>query len=142
MRGRWCGGLLNIVVWRRKVDNEFMQRAKLVVTEYLEEPEESDAPRCGQGRFSMANADTVTNFLAHARYEDVRLARQDLPYKIGNDVEQAVEFNMALGPAAGVLRMGRSRGGDQAEDRRRSALRPFGLRRGRRRVPLRLPPGP
>ena len=99
------GGLLNMVVWRRKLDNEFMHRAELVVAEYLEEPEESDAPRCGPGPFSMANADTVTDVLKHAGYEDIGLDRQDLPYKIGNDLEQAVAFNMALGPAAEVLRM-------------------------------------
>ena len=99
------GGLLNMVVWRRKLDNEFMHRAELVVAEYLEEPEDSDVPRCGPGPFSMANADTVTDVLKHAGYEDIRLARQDLPYKIGNDLEHAVAFNMALGPAAEVLRM-------------------------------------
>ena len=99
------GGLLNMVVWRRKLDNELMYRAELVVAEYLEEPEESDAPRCGPGPFSMANADTVSDVLKHAGYEDIRLARQDLPYKIGNDLDHAVAFNMALGPAAEVLRM-------------------------------------
>jgi SAM-dependent methyltransferase len=98
-------GLLNMVVWRRKDDNEFMRRAELVVDEYLEEPEESEAPRCGPGPFSMANADTVTDILIHAGYEDIRLARQDLPYRIGNDLEEAVAFNMDLGPAAEVLRM-------------------------------------
>ena len=98
------GGLLNMVVWRRKLDNEFMHRAELVVAGYLEEPEESDVPRCGPGPFSMANADTVTDVLKHAGYEDIRLARQDL-YKIGNDLDHAVAFNMALGPAAEVLRM-------------------------------------
>jgi SAM-dependent methyltransferase len=99
------GGLLNMVVWRRKLDNEFMHRAELVVAEYLDEPEEYDVPRCGPGPFSMANADTVSDVLKHAGYEDIRLARQDLPYKIGNDLEHAVAFNMALGPAAEVLRM-------------------------------------
>jgi SAM-dependent methyltransferase len=99
------GGLLNMVVWRRKLDNEFMHRAEQVVDQYLEEPEESDAPRCGPGPFSMANADTVTDILRHAGYADIRLARQDLPYKIGDDLEHAVAFNMALGPAAEVLRM-------------------------------------
>jgi ubiquinone/menaquinone biosynthesis C-methylase UbiE len=99
------GGLLNMVVWRRKLDNPFIHRAELVVAEYLEEPEESDAPRCGPGPFSMANADTVSDVLIHAGFEDVRLARQDLPYKIGNDLDHAVAFNMALGPAAEVLRM-------------------------------------
>jgi SAM-dependent methyltransferase len=99
------GALLNMVVWRRKLDNEFMHRAERVVAEYLDEPEESEAPRCGPGPFSMANADTVSDVLRHAGFEDVRLARQDLPYKIGNDLEEAVGFNMALGPAAEVLRM-------------------------------------
>ena len=103
------GGLLNMVVWRRKLDNEFMHRAELVVAEYLEEPEESDVPRCGPGPFAMANADTVSDVLKNAGYEDIRLARQDLPYKIGNDLDQAVAFNMALGPAAEVLRMWGSR---------------------------------
>lgn len=99
------GGLLNMVVWRRKLDNDVMHRAERVVAEYLDEPEESDAPRCGPGPFSMANADTVSDVLKHAGFEDIRLARQDLPYKIGNHLEQAVAFNMALGPAAEVLRM-------------------------------------
>lgn len=98
------GGLLNMVVWRRKLDNECMHRAELVVAEYLEEPEESEAPRCGPGPFSMANADTVSDVLKHAGFEDIRLTRQDLPYKIGNDLEHAVAFNMAIGPAAEVLR--------------------------------------
>ena len=99
------GGALNMVVWRRKIDNDMMHRAELVVAEYLEEPEESDVPRCGPGPFSMANADTVTDVLLHAGFADIRLTRQDLPYKIGNDLDQAVAFNMDLGPAAEVLRM-------------------------------------
>ena len=99
------GGVLNMVVWRRKLDNGIMHRAEGVVAAYLEEPEESDAPRCGPGPFSMANADTVTDVLLHAGFEDIQLTRQDLPYKIGNDLDQAVEFNMAIGPAAEVLRL-------------------------------------
>jgi SAM-dependent methyltransferase len=99
------GGALNMVVWRRKLDNEFMHRAERVVAEYLDEPEDSDVPRCGPGPFSMANADTVSDVLKHAGFEDVALIRQDLPYKIGNDLDHAVSFNMAIGPAAEVLRM-------------------------------------
>jgi ubiquinone/menaquinone biosynthesis C-methylase UbiE len=98
------GGLLNMVVWRRKRDNEFMHRAELVVAEYLEEPEEHDVPPSRPGPFSMADADTVSDVLKNAGYEDIRLARQDLPYTIGNDLEQAVAFAMALGPAAAAMR--------------------------------------
>jgi SAM-dependent methyltransferase len=106
------GGRLNMVVWRRKLDNEWLRRAELVVAEYLEEPVESDMPRCGPGPFSMANADTVTDVLKHAGFEDIRLARQDLPYKVGNSLDGAIAVNLAIGPGAEVLRMW----GDRVDD--------------------------
>jgi SAM-dependent methyltransferase len=106
------GGRLNMVVWRRKLDNEWLRRAELVVAEYLEEPEESDVPRCGPGPFSMADADTVTDVLKHAGFEDIRLARQDLPYKVGNSLDEATAVNLAIGPGAEVLRMW----GDRVDD--------------------------
>jgi ubiquinone/menaquinone biosynthesis C-methylase UbiE len=98
--GRFCA-----VVWRRKLDNEWVRRAELVVEEYLEHPEESDEPTCGPGPFSMANADTVSEQLTIAGFEQISLRRCDLPLKIGNDLDHAVEFNMSLGPAGEVLRL-------------------------------------
>lgn len=98
--GRFCA-----VVWRRKLDNEWVHRAELVIDEYLDHPEESEEPTCGPGPFSMANADTVTEQLKIAGFEEIALRRSDLPLKIGNDLEHAVEFNMALGPAGEVLRL-------------------------------------
>ena len=99
------GGRLCAVVWRRKEDNEWVRRAELVVEEYLERPEESDEPTCGPGPFSMANADTVSEQLKIAGFEEITLRRCDLPLKIGNDLDHAVEFNMSLGPAGEVLRL-------------------------------------
>jgi SAM-dependent methyltransferase len=98
--GRFCA-----VVWRRKLDNDWMHRAELVVDEYLDHPEETDEPTCGPGPFSMANADTVSEQLKIAGFEEIALRRCDLPLKIGNDLDHAVEFNMALGPAGEVLRL-------------------------------------
>jgi SAM-dependent methyltransferase len=99
------GGQLCAVVWRRKEDNPWVRRAELVVEEYLEHPEETDQPTCGPGPFSMANADTVSEQLRIAGFESISLQRCDLPLKIGNDLDHAVEFNMALGPAGEVLRL-------------------------------------
>jgi SAM-dependent methyltransferase len=99
------GGRLCAVVWRRKLDNQWVRRAELVVEKYLDHPEESDEPTCGPGPFSMANADTVSEQLAIAGFEEISLRRCDLPLKIGNDLDHAVEFNMALGPAGEVLRL-------------------------------------
>lgn len=99
------GGQLCAVVWRRKEDNLWVRRAELVVDEYLDHPEETDQPTCGPGPFSMANADTVTEQLKIAGFEEIALQRSDLPLKIGDDLDHAVEFNMALGPAGEVLRL-------------------------------------
>ncbi|HET9119453.1 MAG TPA: class I SAM-dependent methyltransferase [Solirubrobacterales bacterium] len=99
------GGRLVAVVWRRKLDNEWLHRAEQVTEKYLEEPEEPEDVRCGPGPFSMANADTVSEQLQIAGFERATLTRCDLPIRIGNDLDHAVEFNMALGPAAELLRI-------------------------------------
>jgi SAM-dependent methyltransferase len=99
------GGRLCAVVWRHKLDNEWVHRAERVVEGYLERPEESDQPTCGPGPFSMANADTVSEQLTIAGFERIELRRCDLPLKIGRDLDHAIEFNMALGPAGEVLRL-------------------------------------
>jgi SAM-dependent methyltransferase len=99
------GGTLCAVVWRRKLDNEWVSRAEGVVAQYLDRPEESDQPTCGPGPFSMADADTVSEQFKIAGFERVNFQRCDLPLKIGSDLDHAVEFNMALGPAGEVLRL-------------------------------------
>ncbi|HKF82603.1 MAG TPA: methyltransferase domain-containing protein [Solirubrobacterales bacterium] len=99
------GGRFTAVVWRRKLDNEWVRRAEEIVDEYLDHPEESDEPTCGPGPFSMANADTVSEQLKIAGFEEIALRRCDLPMKVGANLDQAVEFGMALGPAGEILRL-------------------------------------
>jgi hypothetical protein len=53
----------------------------------------------------MANADTISEQLRIAGFEEISLQRCDLPIRIGNDLDHAVEFNMSLGPAGEVLRL-------------------------------------
>jgi SAM-dependent methyltransferase len=93
------------VVWRRKLDNDWLHRAELVVADYLERPEESDQPTCGPGPFSMADADTVSEQFTIAGFESIALQRCDLPIKIGDDLDHALEFSLAIGPAGEVLRL-------------------------------------
>jgi SAM-dependent methyltransferase len=106
------GGRLNMVVWRRKLDNDWVHRAEQIVEQFLDRPDDYDQPTCGPGPFSMANADTVTDVLGHAGYEDVRLKRQDLEIRVGENLEHAVELVMSLGPAGEVLRLW----GDRVEE--------------------------
>jgi ubiquinone/menaquinone biosynthesis C-methylase UbiE len=108
------GGRLCMVVWRRKLDNEWLHRAERVAERYLTRPEITAKPTCGPGPFSMADADTTTDLLVRAGFEDISMHRCDIEIAIGADLDEAVEFVMALGPAGELIRLA----GIQAERRR------------------------
>jgi SAM-dependent methyltransferase len=99
------GGRLCMVVWRRKAENPWLSRAEEVVEQFVQEDEDSDEPTCGPGPFSMGDADTTTDVLLHAGYEQVTLRRCDIDIAMGNDLDEAVGLLMALGPAGEVLRL-------------------------------------
>jgi SAM-dependent methyltransferase len=99
------GGRLVMVVWRRRIDNDWLYRAQTIVEGIVPRPEEYEEPTCGPGPFSMADADTTSEILLHAGYTDVALHRCDLPIAIGKDVEEAIDLVMALGPAGELLRI-------------------------------------
>jgi SAM-dependent methyltransferase len=105
------GGRLCVVVWRNRVDNEWVYRAEKVVEKYLEKPDDSDEPTCGPGPFSMAGADTTSGILVEAGFEEIALRRCDLPITIGHSLDHAISFNLALGPAGEVVRLS----GDDAD---------------------------
>jgi ubiquinone/menaquinone biosynthesis C-methylase UbiE len=99
------GGQLVMVVWRRRIDNDWLYRAQTIVEGIVARPEEYDEPTCGPGPFSMADADTTSEILALAGFAEIALQRCDTPIVIGNDVEEALELVMALGPAGEILRL-------------------------------------
>jgi SAM-dependent methyltransferase len=99
------GAPLVMVVWRQKIDNDWLYRAQTIVEKIVQKPEEHDEPTCGPGPFSMANADTTSDILVHAGFEDISFRRCDLPILIGRDIDEAIEMVMALGPAGEILRL-------------------------------------
>jgi SAM-dependent methyltransferase len=99
------GGRLAMAVWRRREDNLWMYRAQQIVEEIVQKPEESDEPTCGPGPFSMANADTVSDVMLHAGWEDISLYRCDLPIMGGRDLDEALDLVMSIGPAGEILRL-------------------------------------
>jgi SAM-dependent methyltransferase len=99
------GARLTMVVWRRKLDNDWMYRAELIVKGYLgEKPDDSEEPTCGPGPFSMASADTVCEVLTHAGFGDIDLRRQDIAM-VMSSIDRAVALQMSLGPGGEVLRL-------------------------------------
>jgi ubiquinone/menaquinone biosynthesis C-methylase UbiE len=105
-------GRLCMVVWRRKLENEWLYRAEQVVERFVEEDEDSDEPTCGPGPFSMADADVTSQVLLNAGFEDIDFRRCDLDFKFGATLDDGVELIMALGPAGEVLRLA----GNQARE--------------------------
>lgn len=99
------GGKLVMVVWRRRIDNDWLYRAQTIVEGIVARPEEYDEPTCGPGPFSMADADTTSEILTHAGFTGIALRRCDTPIVIGKDLDEALELVMALGPAGEILRL-------------------------------------
>lgn len=122
------GGRLCMVVWRRKLDNPWIHRAELVVKPHLKEDENADEPRCGPGPFSMADADTTSAILLAAGFQEIAFHRCDLPIMIGRDLEDAINSNLAIGPAAEALRLAGAEGArlrPQLSELLRTALAEF-----------------
>jgi ubiquinone/menaquinone biosynthesis C-methylase UbiE len=99
------GGKLAMAVWRRKLDNDWMYRAQQIVEQIVQKPEEHDQPTCGPGPFSMADADTTSAILLSAGFTAVGFRRCDLPILVGNDIDEAIDLVMSLGPAGEILRL-------------------------------------
>jgi ubiquinone/menaquinone biosynthesis C-methylase UbiE len=116
------GAELTMVVWRQRVDNEWLYRAQQIVEQFVERPEEYDEPTCGPGPFSMAGADSTSDKLLHAGFTDVALQRCDAPIMIGRDIEEAIDFVTAIGPAGELLRLAGDRAG-HLHDEIHAALR-------------------
>jgi SAM-dependent methyltransferase len=103
-------GRLCMIVWRRKIDNPWLHVAEEIVKPLIDEPEETDEPRCGPGRFSMADADTASGQLRGAGFDEIMLRRYDRQLRFGRSLDEAVEINLALGPAAEAVRLAEEAG--------------------------------
>jgi ubiquinone/menaquinone biosynthesis C-methylase UbiE len=97
------GGTMTMIVWRVIEDNPWLGLPKEIVMRYLPPPGE-DARTCGPGPFSMASQDLVTKQLEIAGYDGIAFKRVDAPLMVGKTPEDAVGFQLALGPAGEVYR--------------------------------------
>ncbi len=114
---------LVLIVWRRREDNPWMYVAEQIVKPLIDVSEETDEARCGPGPFSQANADTLSAQLKSAGFGEISFLRLDRPNKLGNTLDEAIEMNLALGPAAEAVRLA----GDDCEAMKpmlRDLLRP------------------
>lgn len=101
------GGTFTQVVWRKREDNPWIHEAELCVRAIVPviEHDKTDQVHCGPGPFSMAGPDMVSAMLKSARFENITFERFDASLCSGRNLEDAIEFAMALGPAGEIMRL-------------------------------------
>jgi ubiquinone/menaquinone biosynthesis C-methylase UbiE len=101
------GGTFTQIVWRRREENPWLHEAELCVKEIVPivSHEDTDQVHCGPGPFSMSGPDMVSMMLRGAGFERITFERHDCDICIGRDLDDAIEFAMALGPAGEIIRL-------------------------------------
>lgn len=114
------GGEFTMIVWRRREDNPWLYEAELRVSEIvpLVSHEDTDQVHCGPGPFSMAGPDMVSDMLRVSGYDRITFERFDTDICIGSDLDEAIQFAMALGPAGEIIRLA----GEEGERRREQVV--------------------
>lgn len=107
------GGRMVHIVWRDRADNPWLSMAKEVVLRFLPPPG-ADAQTCGPGPFSMSDEATVRAMMTAAGYAEIEFRRVDAPVVVGRNVEDAIAFQLAIGPAGEVFR----EAGEEAQRKR------------------------
>ncbi len=98
------GGRLYLVVWRSLADNPAWRVAKEVALSYLPPPGDG-ASTCGPGPFSMASEETDRLMLKAAGFSQVdRFERIDVDMCIGRDIEEAIDYQILVGPSGEIIR--------------------------------------
>jgi ubiquinone/menaquinone biosynthesis C-methylase UbiE len=101
------GGQFAQIVWRKREDNPWLHDAELRVREIVPvvAHEDTDQVHCGPGPFSMSGPDMVSAMMKAAGYAGIAFERFDTDICIGRDLDEAIEFAVALGPAGEIIRL-------------------------------------
>jgi hypothetical protein len=94
---------MTMIVWRTRADNPWLTLAKEVLLRHLP-PVKEDAASCGPGPFSMADPESVTRQLRIARLFRRAVRANRRRGSVGRDLDEAVAFQLAIGPAGEVYR--------------------------------------
>lgn len=103
------GGRMQLLVWNGRADNPWLTLA-VQACERVLPPTSEPAATCGPGPFSMSDPYELGAMLARAGLAHIELHRFDEDVFVGADAEQALDFQLALGPAGERMRLARAHG--------------------------------
>jgi len=97
-------GKICLIVWRSLADSPCWGAAKEVVLRHLPPPGDNGST-CGPGPFSMAGEETSRGMLEAAGFSEVTLFKRiDTDICVGNDLEQAIDYQILVGPSGEIVR--------------------------------------
>ncbi len=119
------GGRLYLVVWRSLAHNPAWVTAKEVALKYLPPPGDG-AATCGPGPFSMAHEETTRSMLKAAGFSQVDHFEQiDVDMCIGRDLEEAIDYQILVGPSGEIIREAGAEGQKRLPEIRRDLEKIF-----------------
>lgn len=118
------GGKLCMIVWRTLGDNPCWAMAKEIALRHLPPPGDN-AQSCGPGPFALADEETDRAMLRAAGFEKVDLfKRNDADVCMGTSLEEAIDFQILVGPSGEIIReaseLGQEKLPEVREDMRKS----------------------
>jgi ubiquinone/menaquinone biosynthesis C-methylase UbiE len=116
------GGELGVISWRSITHNPCWQLAEAVALQHLPRPGER-AQTCGPGPFSMADHETNLRIMQASGFEDVTITQFDAELCVGRTLEEALEYQLIVGPAGYVIREAGAAGEQATPDIRRELSR-------------------
>ena len=96
-----ANGRIALGVWRQPRENPWAMEPISAARPYVDMPPRPDPET--PGPFSFADPGRVRRILGAAGFEDVALAPLDLSLRFGNNVDEALDFAVGVGPLAGPL---------------------------------------
>lgn len=97
------GGRINLIVWRGLSENECFYTAKQIAQSHLPSPGE-DAKTCGPGPFFMFDKHRNHQMLEAAGFTEVESRPIDILAPLGRDLDEAVAFQLQIGPMGEIIR--------------------------------------
>lgn len=97
------GGDLHLIAWRTIRDNPCWGDAETIALEHLPRPGDG-AQTCGPGPFSFAGEATGRAILEAAGFQRIRHRRIDRNVCVGTSVDEAIDYQLLVGPAGFVIR--------------------------------------
>jgi SAM-dependent methyltransferase len=101
------GGRLLLIVWRRLDENEWAALPRKIALAHLPPPPDKPPSSCpwpSPGPFSLAQPGITRAILAEAGWTAVEIEPIDTEMTVGRTIEDALSFELTMGPAGEVLR--------------------------------------